>query len=392
MLAVVIQSVGIVAFGVYAPHLIEALDTSVSTVSLAVSIVMLVTGLASPAIGRLLDTQPVRRLLFVGGLFVCAGLLGGSLIGSVAALLVVYSFIGMGAALFSPLVAAKHMTVWFPHRLGLATGLVTLPVGAVLFPPLTQFLIEQLGWQQSYLVYGFAAVVVTSLLVFIRAAPDSTPVTEDAPDSHGDETTRSAAPLPGGVVYRHLLASPTFWFVVMGVCVFLAMPVSLMTHLLVVSEIRGFGADAGVVLLTLMGFASIVGGPLCGLFADRFGPRMGYVLIGAVQGSALLFLSLYSGYASLLIAAIVVGFLMAAGYVFFVGLMNRVIGTRNFGTGMGLGTLISAVAIAVMPVVAGIAYDNLGSYNTFFFAVALATLVTGSIAWLSGEPEELDYT
>lgn len=393
MLCVIVGSVGVISFSIFSPRLIETFDTSVSTTSLAVTIIMMLTGLGAPVIGRLLDTKPIRSLLLAGGAFLSVGLIAASFANSISALLASYVLIGVGVSLCSPMVATKHMTVWFPDRLGFATGLVVLPIGAVIFPPLTQALIDHFGWRSSYMIYSLIAVVTTCLILGIRAQPSATDIPENIATTNEDMNSdgQTAKSLSSLLIYSHLLRAPTFMLVVFGICIFIATPVSFMSHMIVLVQSKGLSADQGVTLLTAVGFSSLIGGPVAGVLSDKFGPHYGYVVIGLVQGLALLLVSGETSFSELMFVALIVGGFMSSSYVFFVGLLTTLVGSNNFGAGMGLGTLLSAVVVAIMPTVAGMMYDTFGNFDLFFLIIAALTIGTGLGSWFMGEPEELVY-
>ena len=359
LLVVVMGSASVISFGVFVPSFLQVYQSDVGTVSFAVSIVLLVVGLTSPIFGRLLDKRSVRSLLMVGGAFLVTGFVGVSISQNVTQMLMGYVFLGLGAAGFSPLVAVKHMTVWFPDKIGLATSLVTLPVGAVLFPPLTHWLITEFSWRGSFQVFALGTVVTMLMFLFIKPSPavNESPVPSDI-GSGPPEIER----LTSLHVYRHLLRSRMFWFGVLAFCVFQAAPISILTHFLVVAQNKGMQTSDGVHLLTIMGIASLVGAPLSGLISDFFGPRNGYVLLAIFQGLALVLLLGGVSYTELTISSIVLGLFLSASYVFFAAFVALVIGTENFGTGFGLATLISAVIAAFPPVIAGIVFDAMGSW------------------------------
>ena len=389
---VVTGSLALLSFGVYSPHFVLAFDSSVATVSIAASLVLVATGLASPVVGRLLDLYTVRQVCMAGAAFFLAGLVGVSFALSTIQLLLCYSLAGIGVAILSPLVAVKHMTDWFPHRLGLATSLVVLPLGAVLFPPLTQWLIEGFGWRRSFQIYAAGAAVVVLLLLLLRSAPER--ATEAAGAEADDENRQqraAATKLDALQVYKPLLASPLFWYGMLAFCVYLAAPISLITHMVGLAVSKKMSAGDGVLFLTIMGLASIAGAPVAGLISDRFGARANYMLLAAVHGLVLLLLLGTSGYMQLLAASIVLGFFMSGAYVFFVGFVTPIIGSTNFGTGFGLATLITAIVAALPPVVAGAVFDFSGSYDLYFGALAALSLLAGILAKLLGEPGPVEY-
>ena len=386
---VIMGSLSLLTFGLYSPHFVLAFDASVATVSIGASLVLFGAGLAAPIVGRLLDLYTVKQVFMGGAAFFLAGVAGASFAQSTIQLLLCYTLMGVGLAVLGPLLAVKHMTDWFPHRLGLATSLVVLPIGAVLFPPLTQWLIDGFGWRQSFQIYAVgSAVVAVLLLLFFRP-----PLQSKADAAHEEASQQSAttSKLNTAQVYKPLLISPLFWFGMLGFCVYLSAPITLITHMVNLAASKQMSAGDGVLFLTIMGIASIAGSPVAGLISDRFGARVNYMLLGGVHCLMLLLLLGTSGYIQLLTASIVLGFFMSGVYVFFVGFVTPIIGSTNFGTGFGLATLITAVIAALPPVIAGAVFDLAGSYDWYFGPLAALSLLVGVLAKLLGEPREVTY-
>ena len=382
LLVVMMGSAPMVSFGVFIPYYVDTFQADVSTISLAVSIVLLVIGLISPVVGRLLDRYSVRAILLFGGAALLAGFICASLSGSVTQILLCYLLLGIGAGIFAPLVTVKHMTVWFPDRLGLATSLICLPVAAVVFPLATQWLIDNLEWRRSLQVYAAVAALVTALLVLLRAAPGNSGAHSDRREFA--ETPKGSARLSSFAIYKPLLKSPLFWFVLFGFSAYLAAPVSVMTHFIVLCQNKGFAASDGVFLLTVMGMASLIGGPVSGLLCDRFGPRFAYIMLAVFQGVALSLLLGRPSYSLLLTSSVILGFFMSASYIAFAAFSARVINPVNFGTGFGLATLLVAIVGAFPPFIAGKVYDLQGSYDPYFIVVVGLTLLSGVIAMFIG--------
>ena len=390
--AVVMGSLSLLSFGVYLPHFVQAFDASVAAVSVAASLVLVGAGLAAPIIGRLLDLYTVKQVFMGGAAFFLLGVAGASFAQSVIELLLCYTFVGIGVAVLGPLLAVKHMTDWFPDRLGLATSLVVLPLGAVLFPPLTQWLIDGFGWRQSFQIYAVGSAAVVVLLLLLFRPPSHSNANAESANAHEKEPQQIAnSKLNTAQVYTPLLTSPLFWFGMLGFCVFLSAPIALITHMVNLAATKQMSAGDGVLFLTIMGIASIAGSPVAGLISDRFGARVNYILVGGVHCLMLLLLLGTSGYIQLLVASIVLGFFMSGAYVFFVSFVTPIIGSANFGTGFGLATLITTVIGALPPVIAGAVFDFADSYDWYFGPLAALSLVVGVLATLLGEPREVTY-
>ena len=385
-------SLALLSFGVYSPHFVLAFDSSVATVSIAASLVLVATGLASPIVGRLLDLYNGKASLH-GRRRVLSGGPGRRFLRSVHDATVALLLAGRHRRCHSqPAGGRQAHDRLVPTSAGLATSLVVLPLGAVLFPPLTQWLIEGFGWRRSFQLYAAGAAVVVLLLLLLRSAPERATEAADAEADDENRQQRAAATkLDALQVYKPLLASPLFWYGMLAFCVYLAAPISLITHMVGLAVSKQMSAGDGVLFLTIMGLASIAGAPVAGLISDRFGARANYMLLAAVHGLVLLLLLGTSGYMQLLAASIVLGFFMSGAYVFFVGFVTTIIGSTNFGTGFGLATLITAIVAALPPVVAGAVFDFSGSYDLYFGALAALSLVAGILAKLLGEPGPVEY-
>ncbi len=389
LLTVIMGSASIVSFGIFAPHFVQAFDANVATISMGASIALLVAGVAAPVIGRLLDSRSVRSVLLAGGLVLVLAMLGASFSTSVTHFFLAYAALGLAMTVFGALVAIKHMTVWFPQHLGLATSLVVLPIGAVVFPPITNWLVESYGWRQSFQLYALASLVVTALVLLIKASPDELTTQSETRETAEQNPSGSLSSMQ---VYKPLLKSGMFWFGMLAFCVFLAAPMSTLTHFVVVAQTKGMTTSDGVLFLTIMGGTSLIGGPLAGIVADRLGPRLGYILAGLLQAIALSLVLGKSGYIMFLISSVILGLLMSAVYVFFVAYVTQIIGHENFGTGFGLATLVTALIGALPPTIAGMVYDAHGHYDWHFGTLAALALLSGIIAALSKRPMEVDYT
>ena len=388
MAVVVMSSVVVLSFAVFLPRLATAFGAQVGTVSIGITLATLAVAICSPVVGRLLDSKSVRSVLVVGGILLIVGLLGASFANSVAQILVCYLLLGVAVAIFAPMVAVKHTSDWFPERMGLATGLVVLPVGAVFFPPLTQWLIGEFGWRQTFQIYAAATLAVVLLVWFVREAPTASAGRGDAM-SEGQPAEGN--PLRSIEIYGVLARSGMFWFGIVSRCVFLAGPGGVLSHLVVVARSKGLEATDGVFLLSIMGIASVIGAPCSGLIADRLGLRNGFVILALAQGVSLALLSSTDSYLALVFCVIVLGFFLSASFIFFAGYSRKVVGGKNFGTGFGLGMFITLFVAAFPPTIAGILYDHFGRYDIFFGTLAALVVAVGVGAWLIGEPRQVSY-
>ena len=110
--------------------------------------------------GPLADRFGSRLLAVIGMILTGAGLVVASL---AQTLLQVYAAYGIGVGLgigcsYVPAVGAVQR--WFLRRRGFASGLAVsgIGVGTLVVPPLAKFMIDALGWRETYLLLGIFAI------------------------------------------------------------------------------------------------------------------------------------------------------------------------------------------------------------------------------------------
>lgn len=154
------------------------------------SAALLVMGLASPLIGRLIDRHGGRRVMCAGSLLTAAGCVGLALAQGVIAYYAAWLCLGlaMRLTLYDAAFAALARIGGRAARRPIAQITLLGGLASTVFWPLGHALAERLGWRGALLVYaGFALLTLPLHLALPRGA---------APVERG--TTPAAAPLPPG--------------------------------------------------------------------------------------------------------------------------------------------------------------------------------------------------
>ena len=159
------------------------------------------SSVTSPIIGWLIDRFGSRVMLPVATLATGAAMVGlayMSLPWHLIALFAVMGLVGMSGP--GALVTSVPVLKWFVRERGRAIAFTSLgiPIGAVLFVPLTQFLIDEVGWQTAWVVLAIigVAVIVPLSAVFVRRQPEDMGLLPDgaASPSTGDNGARGREP------------------------------------------------------------------------------------------------------------------------------------------------------------------------------------------------------
>jgi MFS family permease len=167
------------AFGVFLPVLAETFGWSRGAIATAMSINLVLGGVAGFAVGAVADRQGPRVVLVAT---VALAGVSFALVSRVTALWQLYLLVGVlggiGMSSFY-LVATATVTHWFERRRGLALALVLVGFnfGYMLAGPVAAGLIGLLGWRQAYAVLGLGAGLVTALAGLTVRLPRSGDVT-----------------------------------------------------------------------------------------------------------------------------------------------------------------------------------------------------------------------
>ena len=176
------------AFAVILPSMRHDLHASLGALSAAVSISIAVTGLLAPVVGAWLDHHGARSLMAFGSVVAGASVVGWSQSRNLPELYL--SFIGIGLASSAVLYdsAFAVIAVWFDRERNAALLTTTIVAGfaSTIFLPLTQALIDAVGWRDALLVLaGMCALTAVPHALLIRRSPADVGLAADGADPQG---------------------------------------------------------------------------------------------------------------------------------------------------------------------------------------------------------------
>jgi predicted MFS family arabinose efflux permease len=263
---------------------------------------------------------------------------------------------------------SRAVSSWFDQRRGLALALVMAGVGtgAMIFPPITQRLIDTYGWRSAYAILGALVLLLGIPLtaLFVRERPHNA----DAPSRVSD-----------GLSVGEGLRSRAFWIIAATLFVGSLAVNGAIAHLSPLLTDRGVTASTAALVASTLGLASFCGRLLTGLLLDRFhGPRVGLCLLLVTALGIARLASAHSALAGL-VAAALIGLGLGAEADITPYLLTRYFGLRSFSTLYGFTWTAYAIAGAIGPVVLGRAYDAAGSYSALLALLAAATACSAAL-------------
>ena len=155
------------AFGVFIYPLSEEFGWSQGSITLAYALSSIVTALASPLAGSLGDRFGARKAMMLGCTMFIGGMLLIGLVNQVWQFYLTFGvLLGVAQAVFLVPLIPSAMT-WFRRHLGVGMGFLMAAwgLGPALTAPIMGFMIEQLGWRDTFWVTAAASAVIMALLI-----------------------------------------------------------------------------------------------------------------------------------------------------------------------------------------------------------------------------------
>lgn len=352
--------------------------------------------LSSPIIGPLLDRFGSRVMLPVSALATGAAMISLANMSVSWHLIVLFAVMGF-AGMSGPgaLVTSVPVLKWFVRDRGRALSFMSLgiPIGALLFVPLTQILIDAVGWRNAWVILAAlgVAVIVPLSAVFVRRQPEDMGQLPDGatPLTDADGETPSNAPVDEvSWATRDALRSPTLWRLVVAFCV-----VQLATGTVALHRIPDFmdrGLDARLVSYATAfdavcaGAATFAFGMLVGRVPARFLGGLGFSFLAAAS-----VLTIYADNVPIMALSMAIFGLGIGGMMF----LNNFIwadyfGRENVGAIRGVVNPINLVVGGLGAPVAGYIYDFTGTYEVAWWA-GVALMTFGAILTVMTGPPRL---
>tara|TARA_R110002020_G_scaffold36894_1_gene110877 strand:- start:605 stop:1828 length:1224 start_codon:yes stop_codon:yes gene_type:complete len=357
------------AFGLFLGPMTEARGWTRETFALSVALQQIVWGIAQPVMGAISDRYGTGRVIVVGGLFYAAGLYVASFAVSPLMLQLgmgVLIGIGLAAGSFTIVLAAFGRSV-SPARRSFAFGLGTAAgsFGQFFFGPLSQGLIDGVGWERALVILSITVLAMVPLAFAMRgrAGPDTSAV---------PQTFRQA--LGEAFGYRGYVLL-VFGFFVCGFHVaFIAV------HLPAYLTDLGLSPTLGGWALALIGLFNIVGSLGAGAIGARYSKA--YALSILYVGRSLVILAFIAfpvSAVSVLLFAAAMGLLWLSTVPLTSGLVAVMFGQRYMATLFGFVFFSHQVGSFLGVWLGGVVYDRTGSYDLIWWISIALGLFAGLV-------------
>jgi MFS family permease len=328
-------------------------------------------------VGRQIDRHGNRRMSVIIALLFALALMACALIAGPITILISFVAIrGLGQGSLG-LVNSTAIAQWFQKRRGWVLGLslVAFALFQRFYLPWMQDFITQYGWRTAWVLAGATILlfVLPLLGLFLRDRPEDFGL---APDGKQP----SLAPGIEKLVEENwrlgeALRTPIFWAFTMARVLAGAWGTALVFHQISLFASHGHSAEAaattfGQIALMTAGFTLF-----SGWLVDRLRP--GYLIsiqMLALISAAALALVMTESWLLILYSA-AYGIFMGVGSVFDGTVWVTLFGRQHQGAIRGFVATAGVMGTSIGPLIFGLAYDHLGSYNpALWFGIGLAII------------------
>jgi MFS family permease len=366
----------------------------------AISMNLLLFGVAAPISGFLLDRYGARKVMLGSLLLLITGVSGTVAMTQFWQFFLVWGVIvGIGAGGVGSVLTATVGNRWFIARRGLALGILgsASSTGQLIFLPFFMAMIAYSGWRiGSTTLIVLAVFLLPLIFLFMRDDPADVGLEPYGAGQAGAASSGGATSLRGmsaknaTITPREVLGSPTFWllcgsFFVCGGTANGLIGVHLIPH-----EIEiGIPQVTAASLVGIMGALNIVGTTFSGWMIDRVQAHKWLALVYALRGASLLLLPFARDFSSLVVFAVIYGLDWFATVPPSMAITADTFGRHNVGKVYGWIFMSHQIGAAIMASAAGALRDYVGDYNfAFLSGGAIAMIAAGLALQIKPKPKE----
>ncbi|WP_458068363.1 MFS transporter [Rhodanobacter sp. BL-MT-08] len=352
------------SFGVFIKPVSAELGVQRGTLSTALMIGLVLTGLATPFVGRYVDRHGIRRIALSAIVLFAIGMaMIGQVTTSLMTFIMLYALTGLVAAGQTPLIYAKAVSAAFDRRRGLALGVAMagVGVGTALVPRLAQYLIDHVGWRHAYLGLGaLTAVVAIPAIIWLV---------------DGGAYEKGVPPELPGLTAKEVVRTGTFWKLVLAFFALATAASGTIAHLVPLMTDRGIPAATAANVLATAGLALIAGRLLAGYLLDRFFAPYIAATFFAMPIIGILMLLSTNSVAMAIPSIMLVGLGLGAEVDFIAYLQSRYFGLRAFGEVYGYFFAVFMFGSGVGPFLVGMGFQKLHNYEVPLYVICGGLLI-----------------
>jgi len=373
-------------------HPLEAeFGWSRTMIASAVSMNLLLFGVAGPISGWLIDKFGPRKVMMGSLALLICGVSGTIAMTQFWQFFLVWGIIvGLGAGGVGSVLTATVGNRWFVARRGLALGILgsASSTGQIIFLPFFMAMITYAGWRIGSMTLIVVALFLLPLIfLFMRDDPSEIGLEPYGAGDPGAASSAGAASLRGmsaknaTITPREVVSHPTFWLLAGSFFVCGGTANGLIGTHLIPHEIEiGIPQIAAASILGIMGGLNMVGTIFSGWMIDRVRPQRWLALVFVLRGLSLLLLPFVRDFNGLVFFAVIYGLDWFATVPPSMAITADTFGKQNVGKVYGWIFMSHQIGAAIMASAAGAVRTYLGDYHLAFLSGGMIAMIAAGLA------------
>ncbi len=390
------------AFSLFFPPILSEFGWERGVTAGAFSFGFVVSGFASPLIGRLMDRAGPRAVMELGGALMAGGLLLAPLTREPWHLYVTIGvMVGAGSVCLGYSGQSQFLPNWFIRRRGLAMGIAFagVGIGSVTLLPWVQHMIEQTGWRTACTAIGLVLLIVLAPInLLLRKRPEDVGL---APDGDAAPASSSANKPVSNILdpvwaatdwtLDRALRTARFWWLALGFFGGLYAWYAVQVHQTQFLLDIGFSPGVAVWALGIVSLLGIPGQILLGHLSDRIGREAIWAI--SCTGFAICFAALialkYQPSLFLIYLMVLTQGVLGYGLTSVMGaVVLEIFQGPQFGSIFGCIMLAGLAGGAAGPWATGFLHDVTQNY-TIAFAIGIAVSALSAVAIWQASPGKI---
>jgi len=383
------MALGTLNFGLFIKPMGDELQIGRSFFGWAQTARQVVGGLTSPWMGIWVDKYGSRIILPLATLITGMGLILLGFNSSGILMIIIFGFIGI-TSLGGPgaLITTVPISKWFVSKRGKALAITSLgvPIGAMIFVPLTQYLIDFSGWRNTWIIFGLLAIIIIipPSLVLLRRQPEDIGLLPDGEQSSEKNYIDSEVSWE----FSEAIKTSVFWRITICLTV-----ISMATGTIAIHRIPAFmdrGLDPQLIAWSTA-FDAVCAG-ISTFTVGNLVRRVGIRILGTISFLFLAFASWITIYAfsffEIFISMAIFG--LGIGGLMFIHsfIWADYFGRKNLGQIRGKVTPFILIIGGAGAPVAGYVRDFTGSYEIVWFIGMFMMFFTAALFFTCKKPEK----
>ena len=251
-------------------------------------------------------------------------------------------------------------------------------------PPLAQWLIDSVGWRQSWFLLGLTTwvLLVVPILFLVINKPEDVGLQPDGivvemeTDSNGVKKDVEIT----GLSISEALKTPAFYILSAGMFLLSMMVTSLHFFQVSIFSNQGLEPQIASMAFPISAITMVFCMPVIGRLLDRFPTQ--WIFSGGllVMASSMISITFVNDLPTAIIYAMIFGLNNATTMTFFSFMYARYFGRKHLGSVQGTGQMVGVIGASLGPIPLGIALDQFGDFAPMLLGLSLLPITMAMVA------------